>query len=260
MPKIKKLRIITQHKRMAKRHTDTDKWKKEFLRSLPAEYKLFWLYLTDECDHAGIWHVELSVAEDRLGMKLSLKKMQGLAGDRIVAFDNESKWFLPDFISFQYGELDGNNRVHKSVIERLEKYGLIEPLTNSHKTLTRPLQGCKDKHKDKEKDNKGGMGENLAFESIDENGWKQMPKHTDLSLPPDDIMTSIHGMQYQRGNTTISKDDIIFYWDAWVVKEIRGDKIYHSKEEVYRFFCNCCNKINIPKKPKGQQNGQLKSA
>jgi len=245
---------------MAKRHTDTDKWKKEFLRSLPAEYKLFWLYLIDECDHAGIWHVELSIAEDRLGIKLSLTKMQGLAGDRIVAFDNGAKWFLPDFISFQYGELDNNNRVHKSVIERLKKYDLIETSENSNKGHARVMRECKDTYKDKDKDNKGGMGEILAFESIEETGWKQMPKHADLPLPPEDILTSIHRMQYQRGNTTISKDDIMFYWDSWVVKEIRGDKIYHSKEEVYRFFCNCCNKINIPKKPKGQQNSQLKSA
>jgi hypothetical protein len=54
---------------MAKRYTDSEKWKKDFIKTLPAEYKLFWLYLLDECDNAGIWHVELDIAEMRLGFK-----------------------------------------------------------------------------------------------------------------------------------------------------------------------------------------------
>ena len=38
---------------MAKRMTDTDKWKKGFIRSLPSKYKLFWLYILDDCDPFG---------------------------------------------------------------------------------------------------------------------------------------------------------------------------------------------------------------
>ena len=93
------------YKNMAKRFTDTDKWKKTFIKSLPAEYKLFWLFILDECDHAGIWHVELEVAEARLGIKLSLEKIRGLFKERVVEFDNGTKMFLPDFVEFQYGNL-----------------------------------------------------------------------------------------------------------------------------------------------------------
>ena len=35
---------------MAKRFTDTDKWKKGFIKRLPAKYKLLWLYILDDCN------------------------------------------------------------------------------------------------------------------------------------------------------------------------------------------------------------------
>jgi len=131
---------------MAKRFTDTDKWKKKFMKSLPSEYKLFWLFLIDECDNAGIWHVELEVAEARLGIKLSLEKIRGFFKERIVEFDGGNKMFIPDFVQFQYGSLSESNRAHLSVINSLKKYNLMEWA----KPLTSPLQGAMDKDKDKE--------------------------------------------------------------------------------------------------------------
>jgi hypothetical protein len=108
-----------------KRLTDLDKWKKPFFRKLPYEYKLFWLYLLDDCDHCGIWHVDLEIAEIKLGFKLSLKKAQGLFEERVVEFDNGTKWFVPDFVQFQYGVLDDRNKMSKAVLPVLEKYNLM---------------------------------------------------------------------------------------------------------------------------------------
>lgn len=127
---------------MAKRFTDTDKWKKQFIKNLPPEYKLFWVFLLDECDHAGIWHVEMEIAEIRLGIKLSIQKIRGLFKERVVEFDNGSKLFVPDFVRFQYGVLSESNKAHKSVINILSKYNLMG--------LVCPLEGAKDKDKDKD--------------------------------------------------------------------------------------------------------------
>lgn len=149
---------------MPKRMTDTDKWKKPFLKTLPVEYKLFWLYLLDECDHAGIWHVELDLAEMRLGIKLSHQKIRGFFKERIVEFDNGTKWFLPDFVGFQYGELDVNNRAHKSVVDRLKKYDLLK----NQKGVASPLQGGKDKDKAKDTDIIGGVGEESLCWNVEE--------------------------------------------------------------------------------------------
>jgi hypothetical protein len=133
---------------MPKRYTDTEKWKKKFIKTLPAEYKLFWLFLLDECDHSGIWHIELDVAEARLGIKLSLEKIRGLFSERVVEFDGGTKLFIPDFIEFQYGRLNPSNKVHKSVLDKLEKYGLM----GRARGLQDPMDKDKDKEKDKEKE------------------------------------------------------------------------------------------------------------
>ena len=129
---------------MAKRFTDTNKWRKGFIRTLQAPYKLLWLYILDECDHAGIWHVELDVASLRTGCNLNEKEIIEAFGDRIIVFDDGNKWFVPDFIDFQYGVLKPENRVHYSILCQLEKYKI--------KGYIRSLQGRKDKDKDKDLD------------------------------------------------------------------------------------------------------------
>lgn len=133
---------------MAKRFIDTDLFRKPFMRGLEAPYKALWIYLLCECDHAGIWVVELDVAQIRMGMKLdpakAIEKMQG----SVVEIHGGAKWYLPDFVEFQYGALNAANRVHFSVLEKLKAEG-IDP---ENKPLTSPLQGDKDKDKEKEKD------------------------------------------------------------------------------------------------------------
>lgn len=142
---------------MAKRMTDTEKWKKPFFKSLPAEYKLFWIYLTDDINHAGIWEVDKEIAELRLGTKLSLDKALGLFKERVVVFDNGTKWFLPDFIKFQYGILNEGNKVHRSVIILLKKYNLLDD--------SRGLLAPKDKDKDSSSNlegNENSKGEGIS--------------------------------------------------------------------------------------------------
>ena len=138
---------------MAKRFTDTEKWKKPFIRGLQGVYKLLWFYITDDCDHAGIWQVDLEVAEIRIGERIDKTQAEKAFADKIYVFDNCQKWFIPGFISFQYGELNPANRAHNSVIQQLKKNNLMG--------LISPLEGCKDKDMDKDKD-KGDVGENLV--------------------------------------------------------------------------------------------------
>jgi len=104
--------------------TDTDKWKKRFLRELKPQHKLLWFYILDDCNHAGIWDVDIEVASIRVGEELIYDMLPQAFLDKIVIFDNGDKWFIPDFIDFQYGELNPNSNVHKSVIALLEKYNL----------------------------------------------------------------------------------------------------------------------------------------
>ena len=128
---------------MAKRFTDTNKYKKPFIRGLQGAYKVLWDYLYHDCDHAGIWIVDFEIAQIYVGHDLVINKSDALKyfnenEERIIEVDCGKKWFIPSFIEFQYGELSPENRAHKSVINILENKG-----------LTRVLQGRKDMDKDK---------------------------------------------------------------------------------------------------------------
>ncbi len=133
---------------MAKRFTDNQKWSKPFLRSLQAPYKILWLYILDECDHAGVWQVDIDVAKIKTGCDFNLEDAIKFFGDKIVVFDNNEKIFIQDFIEFQYGILNPGNRAHNSVLSILSKY----KLNKKNKGVVSPLQVDKDMDKDKDKD------------------------------------------------------------------------------------------------------------
>jgi hypothetical protein len=115
---------------MAKRFTDTDKWKKRFFKSLTPAYKLLWEYICDDCDHAGVWQVDLDVASIRIGAEVVEKEALNQFGERVISLDNGERWLIVPFIEFQYGTLSEKNRVHQSTIAILRKYNLFEKFSH----------------------------------------------------------------------------------------------------------------------------------
>ena len=77
---------------MAKRFTDSDKWKQKFFRDLKTEYKLLWLYMWDDCDHAGIWNVDIEIAQVRL--KVDINELEAIEqfGEQIKIINNGSMY------------------------------------------------------------------------------------------------------------------------------------------------------------------------
>ena len=135
---------------MANRFTDTEIWGKEWFRKLPPQYKCLWWYLFSKCNHAGIWDVDISLAEFQIGDMIGPKDsiLENAFKGRIIPIQDGRKWFLPGFILHQYKctieNLNPANKVHKSVIDILKKEGV-------YKDHASPLQGAKDKDKDKDK-------------------------------------------------------------------------------------------------------------
>ncbi|MFA6358597.1 MAG: hypothetical protein WCY09_08080 [Candidatus Omnitrophota bacterium] len=137
---------------MAKRFTDVDIWEQDWYIELPPEYKLFWGYIKDRSNHAGIWKPNRIKFELLTKTKIELSKGLDLFNkdkERIIK-TKTGNWFLVQFIPFQYGTtLNVSNRVHFSILSELEK-------ENIQLTSIRPQvevkQGVKDKDKDKEKD------------------------------------------------------------------------------------------------------------
>jgi len=128
---------------MAKRFTATEKWADPWFCALSSQAKLFWIYILDNCDHAGIWDPNWPLVKHHLNVNETDLAVEQIK-ERVQVL-NSGKWFISKFIDFQYGELRKDNRAHNSVINRLEKEGAYKPLISS-------FQGAKDKDKDKEQD------------------------------------------------------------------------------------------------------------
>lgn len=130
---------------MAKRFTDSNKWKDTWFQDLPTKYKLFWVYLLDECDAAGIWKPNIRLACFQIGEPFEELELKRVFGDRIT-ITGDGYWFIKKFIEFQYGELSEHSKPHQSVIKILEKHN-IKGYAKGIYTLKE-----KEKEQDKEKD------------------------------------------------------------------------------------------------------------
>lgn len=129
---------------MAKRFTDSNKWDHAWFRKLSPAMKCAWIYLCDKCDHAGIWTADFEAMSFNVGEDISEIDCVEAFGEKIRPVGSD-KYIVQAFIDFQYGTLNPENRVHQSVLSKLQKEG-------ANKDLTRPLKGAKDKDKDKDKD------------------------------------------------------------------------------------------------------------
>lgn len=144
---------------MAKRFTDTEKWNREWIRELPVQLKLAWIYLCDRCDHAGIWEIDIGLMNFQLGTKLNIEDLT----EKLRVEVRGTSLFIEEFVEFQYGELNTANKVHRSVLTRLNKLAPSKPLASSY-------LGAKDKDKDKDKDKeKSTERANFDFEEVYKN-------------------------------------------------------------------------------------------
>lgn len=122
---------------MAKRFTDTDKWKRQSFRELPHKAKLAFLYLCDQCDYCGIWPSDFPQMSFHLGFPVKESDLVEWFGDKIVKFDSD-KFFLATFFEFQYGDAKDGFRAKTSAINRLQKLGLM----NSNLEVARVSPEC----------------------------------------------------------------------------------------------------------------------
>ncbi|MEQ9823455.1 MAG: hypothetical protein ABQ298_03640 [Puniceicoccaceae bacterium] len=148
---------------MKKRFTDCDIWEKDWVLDLPNEYLLLWYYVLSKCDHAGVFKVNLRSFCLLRGVKVSHDRALELFNmdkDRIRVLAPD-RWFIEDFIVFQYGEiLNRRNRVHDSICQCLERSGvnldsirgLKEVIESSKRDQNGVTHAPKDKVQDKDKD------------------------------------------------------------------------------------------------------------
>jgi hypothetical protein len=157
---------------MAKRFTDTDKWKRPWFRALSQKAKLVWFYILDNCDHCGVWPAAFDLLAFQSGVKVTREEFEEWFAGKVVRLD-EDKYFIPSFVPFQQGELSPAKNAHKPIIAFLDKHGLSldEPTipSVSHQEPI-PMGPSKGNSKGKGKGNQGGVGGNtdtaLDFEAL----------------------------------------------------------------------------------------------
>ncbi len=128
---------------MAKRFMDNSIFEKQWFRELPVRLKIVWFYLINKCDHAGILNdLDVGLLSYQIGDNYTIDEILEAFNDNIEQI-GDNKFYLTKFCKFQYGELNPNVKVHKSVIKLLDKHNI---------ELANPLVSVKDKDKDKGKD------------------------------------------------------------------------------------------------------------
>lgn len=159
---------------MAKRFTDTNKWRNEWFRTLPLKAKLTWIYLCDECDHAGVWKSDFGLASFQLGFSINQNDLNDWFKEKIHFFNKDSLLILP-FFTFQYGESKDSWNAKVKAREKLQNLGftLINNtivINDSPTTVGGQSPDCLGIDivivKGKVKGNKGGVGEKFDFESV----------------------------------------------------------------------------------------------
>jgi len=110
---------------VTKRLTETQKWVDPWFRRLAPEFKLAWIYLTDNCDCAGVIDLDRELASFQIGFDVQWEKFFVEAGERIRKLSSGKIW-VTQFVAFQQGcdELNPENRFHRGIISRLLAAGI----------------------------------------------------------------------------------------------------------------------------------------
>jgi hypothetical protein len=115
---------------MAKRLTDTAKWRNPWFRKVPTKYKMLFLYMLDECDNAGVIHLDLDLISFLLGESFSREEFNQHLGSKI-SYIGEEKIIINSFIKFQNGDVSNSTHpMSKHILKELERHGILNRFKN----------------------------------------------------------------------------------------------------------------------------------
>jgi hypothetical protein len=119
---------------MSKRFRDTELWGKEWFVALTCAERCAIDYVLCRCDPVGVWPPAFSVAERLIGEPVNWDELPAKTNGNIQVLPN-GKWFVTDFVEFQYGKLRATCRPHLYYLSLLEKHGLAEGYAKGTGTL-----------------------------------------------------------------------------------------------------------------------------
>ena len=262
---------------MANRLTDTTICKKQkWFKKLSIEHKLAWKYLTDECNHAGVWKIDLSELLDDLGLDdfefeefisccncdFDKKTGKGIKRERIMKINDDYVW-VTGFMNFQYGGKTniihvGNNAVISAVklLKSLKLYDLgikmgyfiveadntpskpFKALPTPSDPLT-PLQSPSkpfEPHKDKDKEK--DKEEVINKDLINTKVFNTMPILKNFNGLPEIKIGAAKELVRITSRTEISDTEISDMWEVFKIQNLTGNKYYSDEDAVYSHFIN----------------------
>lgn len=138
--------VLSVKKIVSKRFTDTKIWNDSWYRKMPLKYREAWRFILDNCDNSGVWKVDFDLLKFFVGESFEeadLISHLNVEKQRILSLKNGFYWLVKDFISFQFGELSKDSRVHESILKLVSSHSLSIGYPKGIYTL-------KDKDKDKD--------------------------------------------------------------------------------------------------------------
>jgi len=139
---------------MAKRLTDTEKWKDDWYLSLTNDYRTIGRLILITFTHAGILKKNLKMLNFCCNTNINEEGLSSLFNGRLI--DRGEYYFIPKFLKFQYENLNSERPVIVSVRKALESRGLSSII---NKSFGNDYLIIKSKSKDKSKSKEGVLGE-----------------------------------------------------------------------------------------------------
>lgn len=138
---------------MAKRLTESEKWKDPWFSNLTNDEKIVWLYLLDDCDNAGVWQSNIKLLNFNCNTNFTEDDLMLIFSERFVKISSD-RFFIIKFCEFQYGInfIETKNKAVVSAINKLKQYNLIKENDKGINTLSIPYQYSIDTPKDKDQE------------------------------------------------------------------------------------------------------------
>ena len=246
-----------------KRFMDTDLWKKQWFMELTPAEKIAWQYILSDCDCVGVWSPNFRLAEFIIGMQLDWDKFMKKCNRNIEQLPN-GKWFVIDFVHFQYGELNDNCRPHQKYIKVLKSHGLFERVSKGY---GKGIQTLKEEEKEQDKEKDQDQEKNIPIWEQIKTHWNKHCEGQTICKPfrmlalrgnyqsdvlrtidqfgPDKITESITRYIMKRNDSSYKLFPLLDDFESWMRN---GMAHYHIDDPLDKFHIDADGKPTPPKR------------
>lgn len=226
---------------MAKRFTDTEKWKQEWWQEADHKTQITWFYLLDNCDPSGVWEINIPLLNFQTKNQWSKKMFLDAFKGRVIEIKS-NKIFILKFIEFQYGALSQDCNPHKRVIMTLKHHGIPEGyLKGTLRVLSTLEEEEEEEEEDKEEEKEKVQKEkNSNAKSLKTKGAvAELSEFSEILFGVDQELQYFWLKNFEKS---------ILLAELFKIKQwsIGNSKRFQAKKDFNRFFANWLKEL--PKK------------